>query len=134
MYFVAGAGLYYYYEQYKPMANTAMVCAVLGLMLDAWLGTAIFRAAAVGVVVIYCAYVLPCLGNFGKYGDFSYGIYILHFPIIQCLVALGWFANEPWLSLGLAGCLTLTLSFLLWHGVEKRALKSGSHYVKVAND
>lgn len=134
MYFAAGAGLYYYYEQFKSWASTALMCAVLGLLLDAWLGLAVFHAASVGVIVIYCAFVLPCLGNFGKYGDFSYGVYILHFPIIQCLVALGWFANEPWLSFVLAGCLTLMLSFLLWHGVEKPLLKGGSYYVRASHD
>lgn len=134
MYFVAGAGLYYYYKSFAKMAHMTAVCAVLGLMIDAWLGLAVFHAAAIGVIVIYCAYVLPCLGNFGKYGDFSYGVYILHFPIIQCMVSMGWFENEPWISFGFAACLTLALSFLLWHGVEKPALKSGSHYVKVRYD
>lgn len=134
MYFVVGAGLYFYYDQFKLWANKVLICAVLGLALDAWLGLAVFHAAAVGVIVIYCACVLPFLGDFGKYGDFSYGVYILHFPIIQSLVALGWFDNQPWLGFALAACVTLSLSFLLWHGVEKPFLKDGSYYVGASHD
>jgi peptidoglycan/LPS O-acetylase OafA/YrhL len=43
----------------------------------------VFYPAALGLLVIIAAYSLPFLNNFGKYGDFTYGLYIYHFPIIQ---------------------------------------------------
>jgi hypothetical protein len=42
---------------------------------------------ALGILVIYLALIFPYLGRFGKYGDFSCGIYILHFPILQLFIS-----------------------------------------------
>jgi peptidoglycan/LPS O-acetylase OafA/YrhL len=67
-------------------------------------------------------------GNFSKYGDFSYGVYIVHFPIVQVLVALGLAAMNPAIFL-IVGLLLIGLAgFLMWHLVEKRFLKKSSHY------
>jgi len=63
-----------------------------------------------------------------RYGDVSYGLYICHFPIVQALVASGAFAISPWLGSGLAVLLVLATSFMLWHFVERPALRSDSHY------
>jgi peptidoglycan/LPS O-acetylase OafA/YrhL len=43
----------------------------------------VFYPAALGLIVIISAYSLPVFNNFGKYGDFTYGLYIFHFPVIQ---------------------------------------------------
>lgn len=81
------------------------------------------------VFVIFCAFVIPCFGNFAKYGDFSYGIYILHFPILQILISYGLFTKLPWLALGVSSFLILFSAFLLWHLIEKPCLRKSSHYV-----
>ena len=39
------------------------------------------------------------LHGFGRFGDFSYGIYIVHFPVVQTLVYLGIFAWSPYAAL-----------------------------------
>ena len=67
-------------------------------------------------------------GNFSKYGDFSYGAYIVHWPILQTLIAFGLTRLNPiaffLLSLGLIAL----VSVLMWHLVESRFLASSSHY------
>ena len=68
-------------------------------------------------------------GNFGKYGDFSYGIYILHFPVIQLLLFPGWFRDSPWCFLMTVVLITTSSAIALWHLVEKRFLFRKSHYV-----
>jgi peptidoglycan/LPS O-acetylase OafA/YrhL len=81
------------------------------------------------MVVVYVACLFPYLGKFGKYGDFSYGIYIVHFPILQLLIAHGNFNSAPWMSLLLAVALVVTTAILLWHFIEKPFLRGSSHYV-----
>lgn len=131
MYFMAGAALFYYHAQFaghwKPMLALA-----LGIMLLGKAGGFGFaEPAALAVLVIYAACVFPYLGNFGKFGDFSYGVYIVHFPILQALIALGVFRNNPWSALLLASALVMLGAFLMWHLVEKRFLRKSSHYVAV---
>ena len=62
------------------------------------------------------------LHAFGKYGDFSYGLYLYGFPVKQTIVAI----NAQWSSLQLftlAFPLTLLLAVASWHLVEARAMR-----------
>ena len=81
-------------------------------------------------VVLFLATQLPVQLNAGRWGDVSYGTYLLHFPLIQLLLELGLFRQRPWVGLGLLLALVLAAALLLWHGVEKRLLKRSSHYVR----
>ena len=82
-----------------------------------------FYPAAFGILVIGLAFSMPFLNNFGKYGDFTYGIYIFHFPIIQLFRQYNLF--EKYNPIGMA-FLVLTITFLLalfsWFIIEKRFL------------
>ncbi|RPD49960.1 acyltransferase [Hymenobacter sediminis] len=80
-------------------------------------------------IVLYLATRLPVQLPAGRWGDISYGIYLVHFPLIQLFIHWGAFQLSPWL--GFAGLLStvLLVSFLLWHLVEKRWLKRSSHYI-----
>jgi peptidoglycan/LPS O-acetylase OafA/YrhL len=107
-----------------------------------------FVAAAVAIMAVHAWYPLPALqpfalatlvvfaglfwhaGNFARYGDFSYGVYILHFPIVQLLVHSGWFRNDPWQLLAATIVLVGVGAVGLWHLVEKRFLLRGSHYLR----
>jgi len=128
-YFIAGAACYYYFQYLARYAAWLVVLAVAVFALQAWLPWVAIQPAALGVLVVFFACVVPCLGNFGKYGDFSYGIYIVHFPILQTLIAYGLFRESPWAMLLLAGALVMAVAFLLWHFIEKPFLRKSSHYV-----
>ena len=65
----------------------------------------------------------PYLGPWGKYGDFSYGLYLYHYPIIQCLIAVGYAHDSPWLFLATALALALAAAVLSWHLLEKHFLR-----------
>ena len=73
---------------------------------------------ALSIIVIYFGLFLY-VGNFGKYGDFSYGIYILHFPIIQFLLSRFSFKENPYLFLFTVLTITTMMSVMMWHLVEK---------------
>jgi peptidoglycan/LPS O-acetylase OafA/YrhL len=120
-FFMAGTACYYGWNvlkaHWKPIAAAAVCVFVAGKFLP--LGLLV--PAAVGVLTI-CAGTFCYLGDFGRHGDFSYGVYILHFPIIQTLVQLGAFASSPWLALVGVVAITLTGAVILWHTIESRFL------------
>jgi peptidoglycan/LPS O-acetylase OafA/YrhL len=70
------------------------------------------------------------LSNFGKYGDFSYGIYIYAFPIQQIMTLI--FKNQltPLENFSLSFPFTLIFAIISWYLVEKRALKYKNHSFK----
>jgi len=60
-----------------------------------------------------------------KWGDFSYGTYVLHYPIVQTLIALGFFQRSPWGTVALVVCLVIVAAVFSWYGVERRWLQHG---------
>lgn len=128
-FFVAGAAGYYYFQYLSRYVWPLWVAAVAAFLLQAWLPWAVVEPLALGIVVVSIACIFPFLGNFGRYGDFSYGVYIIHFPILQLLIAYGSFGVAPWLALLAATALIMAASILLWHFVEKPFLRRSSHYM-----
>ena len=83
----------------------------------------VFYPAAFGLMVIIAAYSLPFLNNFGKYGDFTYGLYIYHFPIIQLFRQYDLFEKyNPILMAFSVILITLFFAVLSWFFIEKRFL------------
>ena len=132
-YFVAGALGYYYLPFVSRQGWRLVALALLAFAMQAWLPWALLGPLAIATLVVFAACVLPCLGNFGKYGDFSYGIYILHFPLLQTLVSLGWFKGNAVPMLLVAAVLLLILAVVLWKLVEQPWLQRSSHYRSVAH-
>lgn len=132
-FFIAGAAGYYYFQYLAKYGIYLMWLAVGAFAFKASLPWLMIEPIALGVLVVYFACLFPYMGNFGKYGDFSYGIYIVHFPILQVLVSFGLFKDSPLLALVTASLLIISMSFLLWHLIEKRFLRKASHYVEVSH-
>lgn len=129
-FFIAGAAGYYHLELLKrrwwilvPLSALLLVAPLPRLLVFA------LAPGALGALVVYLAVGLRSLGNFGRYGDFSYGIYIIHFPVIQTLVAIGLFDSNPYGALVAATVVVLGGALVSWHLVEKPFLKRSSHYV-----
>lgn len=57
-----------------------------------------------------------------RFGDFSFGIYLFHFPVIQLIEHLGVFDAHPYYGLFLCMLSVFSLAFLSWHVVERRFL------------
>jgi peptidoglycan/LPS O-acetylase OafA/YrhL len=77
---------------------------------------------AVTAIVYWAAIAGPRLPAVAKHGDFSYGIYLYHFPLVQTFIALGTFRWSP-----LAGSMTSVAvvgvsAVLSWQLVERTAL------------
>ena len=131
-FFITGIGLRLLdREGFKPTLVGAL--AGLGMIMATLMYPEVefLRAAGVGLLAAWIAIGIPRLFDAAKFGDLSYGVYIVHFPIIQSVVALGLF-SIPLLGLGVAVVLTLVASMLLWRFVERPALRNDSAYRKHA--
>ena len=130
-YFMAGAFFYYYLLLFERRIGYFLVLATVLLAVDALYPLALLQPFALATLIIFFGLFLYT-GNFGKYGDYSYGIYILHFPIIQLLLYGGWFQDQPWYFLSAVILVTGTAAMAMWHLVEKRFLLRSNHYVATA--
>jgi peptidoglycan/LPS O-acetylase OafA/YrhL len=65
---------------------------------------------------------LPALNILGRGNDYSYGIYLCHFPILQLLV-LQFGIREWWLLALVSAPVVLGAAMLSWHGLEKPIMR-----------
>ncbi len=126
-YFIAGVLLLIYFDKLKPHFAAIAGLTVCLFVLDHWLtGEYLDVLWISGLVLVFGFW--RYLGNFARYGDFSYGLYIVHWPILQILIALGLARLNPAFFLLSALSMILATAFLMWHLVENRFLASSSHY------
>lgn len=90
------------------------------------------RALGLGCLAVWGAVGAPRLPDAAYFGDLSYGLYIVHFPVIQTVVALGIFAVSPWAGLAAFLLASIFSASVLWHLVEKPSLRSDSAYRRAA--
>lgn len=127
-YFMAGAALYYFLPVFERRIKYFLAAAALILTANITFPLPVLEPFALATVVVFFGLFLY-LGNFGKYGDFSFGFYILHFPVIQLILHVGYFRESPWYFLFAVVLITTTGAIAMWHLVEKRFLLRSSHYV-----
>lgn len=129
-YFVCGTFLAVEPRFLKQLKWIAPLGMLLLIMLDnSNLKVFIDPFAYSGIVLFICTLKSNYL-NVGKFGDISYGIYLYHFPIIQLLVFLGIFEINIYWGAALAFIVTLMMSLLSWHFLEKPFLKRSSYYIE----
>jgi peptidoglycan/LPS O-acetylase OafA/YrhL len=131
-YFLVGAALYLYRGPASKHWRALLLGAVVVLLVDLFVthpvAGVVLQPLWVGIPVVMAARRAPYLGNSARFGDLSYGIYILHFPVIQVAIASGWYAADPWRAFVLTTTITIVLAWLSWHLVEKPFLGRQSHY------
>lgn len=128
-FFISGALLYYFYDKFSDnvmllLPIAAFIIAIHNYALEIYL----FYPFALAVIVIYFCLKFKYLGNFSKYGDFSYGMYIWHFPILQVFVHYNLFRN-PWIGTPLVFACVFLASYLSWNFIEKPFLRRKSNHV-----
>lgn len=120
VYFMAGASLYLYADRIPfsgILATSAVVLALIGL------------AAGIGAVVLpLCApYLVVYLGLSNLTGriplrhDLSYGVYLIHSPVILA-IRTTFDLDSGWLLAMFAAPVTLFLGYASWRVVEEPAL------------
>jgi peptidoglycan/LPS O-acetylase OafA/YrhL len=90
------------------------------------------RALGLGALAVWVATGWPRLPDAARFGDLSYGVYIVHFPIIQTVAVLGVFVIDRWLGVAVSVTTSVIAALLLWYLVEKPALRRDSAYRRPA--
>jgi peptidoglycan/LPS O-acetylase OafA/YrhL len=125
VYFVTGIFLFLNFDFVLENKKMLFFSSILLLIISRFspFQIDVFYPVAFGLMVIIAAYNLPFLNDFGKYGDFTYGLYIYHFPIIQLFRQYDLFEKyNPILTAFCVILITLFFAVLSWFFIEKRFL------------
>lgn len=130
MYFAAGIALWKIWPIAQAQATWFGLIGGSALALSLLIpGLEALRVLGLAGLVAGLAFGPGPALNVAAYGDVSYGIYIVHFPIVQMLVSVGAFAAFGIVGgLVLSAILVILTSYALWWWVEKPALRRDSHY------
>lgn len=123
-YFVTGIMLYVNIGFFKKKINWFLPIAIFAVFLEkVILLQNLATPFALGIIIFWLAFLKLPLKNFGKYGDFSYGMYLVHFPIIQIFVQENMYKNYSYAGFLFSISIILAASFLIWNFIEKPILK-----------
>lgn len=127
-YFVTGAFFYYFLPLFERRVAYFVVPAFLIYAVNKFYPLPFLLPFAVATLVVFAGLYFY-LGQFGKYGDFSYGVYIVHIPITHLLIHAGWFNDNTYALVAATFLLTGISGIAMWHIVEKRFLSRRRHQV-----
>jgi peptidoglycan/LPS O-acetylase OafA/YrhL len=123
-FFAAGMLIYSYRDKIVLNKWNAMISFFMLLMSIKFGGFIEVFTVFGSYLIFYCAYNKKIkLNKFGKYGDFSYGIYIYAFPIQQTVTYLLGKEISILTNIVISLPITIILAFSSWHLIEKPALK-----------
>lgn len=127
VYFSAGILLFLYFDTLRLHFRSISCITACLFLIDHWFTGGVLDVLWIsGIVFVFGFW--RYLGDFTKFGDFSYGVYIVHFPILQTLAALGLAKVSPSIFFFASIFLIACTGLLMWNLVEKRFLANSSHY------
>ncbi|MCJ7933513.1 MAG: acyltransferase [Chryseobacterium sp.] len=122
-YFIGGMLLYFNFDKFIQHKHSLFIIAIITVWIDLIFKIKLFSPVMISIIVLYIAYSFKFLNNFGKYGDFTYGIYIFHFPIIRVFQTLGLFEDyNPYVMSIVCMLVVIVVGISSWHFYEKRFL------------
>lgn len=120
--FAAGALIYRHLDAFRKHGKW-LVGPALALYAGAYFGGIYaFRPLSIPVLVLSFCFLAPPMRGPARWGDFSYGTYLLHWPVIQTLVALGVYDRSPFAALAATLGLVAMGAAASWFWVEKPML------------
>lgn len=130
-YFSTGIFLFLYFKQVLKYRILLWGTSIILATISYFYNISFLFPLAFGFAIILSAYSLPFLNNFGKNGDFTYGLYIFHFPIIQVFRSYNLFEKYNVYTMALLVIIISILCALFsWFFIEKRFI---SRYSKQVN-
>jgi peptidoglycan/LPS O-acetylase OafA/YrhL len=121
-FFLVGTLIYYHLAFFKKHGKWFVLAAVLCYALHVWKGWFFPRPLATATLTLGASLLLPQIKGPTRWGDFSYGTYILHYPIVQMIVAMGLYSVHPLAALLVTVVIVAVAASLSWFLIEKPAL------------
>ena len=135
-YFSSGIFLFIFFEKVYQRKKMLLFTSLALLIITYNINPAynILFPISFAVFTITVAYSFPIANNFGKYGDFTYGLYIYHFPIIQIFKQYNLFEKyNPFLMTFFVLLLSFLFALFSWFFIEKRFLDRYKNKLKNAS-
>jgi peptidoglycan/LPS O-acetylase OafA/YrhL len=94
------------------------------LVISLWYSSFVFlQLWILPLLLLSIAQIKGFTNNAGKYGDFSYGIYVFSFPIQQMLVSIKIFKDNPYKLFFVSLVIVIPMAVFSWHFLEKKFLE-----------
>jgi peptidoglycan/LPS O-acetylase OafA/YrhL len=122
-FFIAGAFVASCHDYIKEHSKRFFVISVLSLLGLALSGAYILYPICLTIIVLSFSLLLPQIIEWKNYPDLSYGIYVIHFPLLQTIYSIRLFHGSQTLRFMIASVATFYLSYLMWRFVEAPALR-----------
>jgi peptidoglycan/LPS O-acetylase OafA/YrhL len=121
-FFSGGAWAYYRTRRGNSISGLVAAAGVIVYALsDGWFHD-LSAPLAVTAIVYWAAVAGPRLPSVAKHGDFSYGVYLYHFPLIQTFIALGLFQWSPLTGWMATVTFVVFCAVISWKFVESPSL------------
>ncbi|MBV2135393.1 MAG: acyltransferase [Candidatus Thiodiazotropha sp. (ex Ctena orbiculata)] len=124
--FAAGACMHLYRNRillgWSLLLGLVAGVLLISSFLNGYLFTTLEYLAMIYVVIALAYLPKGKILLFNRLGDYSYGMYVFHFPIMQSLVQL-MKIDSPYLLFAATLAVTTPFAILSWHFIEKRALR-----------
>ena len=122
-YFAAGMFAYQYKELFMKYRHYIILPAIAIVVFEKMMGMSWLQPAGNAAILLWCAYSLPKLNKMEWLGNFSYGMYLYHYPIIMVMLSLGIFERwNAWIASSALIAIVIALSALSWYGMERKFL------------
>lgn len=121
-FFMIGALIHYHVQWFEAHGRWLTLGAVLLYLAHVATGWFLFRPAAIATLTLSASLLFPVVKGPTRWGDFSYGIYVLHWPIIQLFVAAGLYRSRPFVALVLTLLTVVIGAVISWFVIEKPSL------------
>ncbi|AEF85764.1 acyltransferase 3 [Treponema primitia ZAS-2] len=122
-YFAVGIFCVINYNFVRKYDKFLIIPGIIILVLYYTIGNEYLLPIGLGIIIMYIGFNFNKLNNIGKNEDYSFGVYIYHFPVIQILITLGYFKLNKYITLIIVMGTVFCMAYISWNMLEMKFLK-----------